>query len=280
MKFSLILGTIGKNDELSNFLNHLNQQTFKSFELIVVDQSADDRLVALLSDYQEQFPILHLRSEIGLSIARNYGIPEAEGDVIAFPDDDCWYPSDLLDRLSNFFESNSGIDGLTGRIIDSQGNNCARFASQPGKLRKYNIWERANSNSIFLRATVIRAVGKFDENLGVGAKSKLYSSEDMDYVIRCVEKGFYLTYDPEITIFHPNTYIGDYEYLSHRAYSYGAGMGFTWQKHKYPFWFPAHYLLRALGGSFLSLVQGNQAKAKYHWLNFRGRWHGWRREAG
>ena len=167
-----------------------------------------------------------------------------------------------------------------GRIIDSEGNNSARFASQPGKLLKLNVWERANTNSMFLRANVVRDVGDFDENLGPGAITRLYSSDDVDYAIRCVEEGFNLIYDPTITVFHPNTYDGDYEYLSHRAYSYGAGMGFTWKKHHYPLWFAAYYIFRALGGSILSLLSGNKIKSKYHWLNFRGRWDGWRKKAG
>lgn len=275
MKFSLILGTIGKVEELSNFLHHLNQQTFKSFELILVDQSHDDRLAPLLAEYHDHLSIVHLRSEIGISRARNDGIPIAGGDLIGFPDDDCWYTADLLERVSKYFQDQPNIDGILGRIIDSEGDNSTKFASQPGKILKLNVWERANTNSMFLRSNVVRDVGDFDENLGPGAPTGLYSSDDVDYAIRCVEKGYDLYYDPDITVFHPNTYNKDYEFLSKRAYSYGAGMGYSWKKHNYPFWFVFYYLIRALGGSILFILQGNQIRSKYHWLNFRGRWYGW-----
>src|SRR5690349_10889036 len=112
---SLLLATVGRTAELENFLLHLDAQTYRCFELIVIDQNPDDRLVAILSEYGQRFPIRHCRSGRGLSRARNVGLPAATGDVIAFPDDDCWYPPDLLQQVAAIFSENPAVDGITGR---------------------------------------------------------------------------------------------------------------------------------------------------------------------
>ena len=85
MRFSLVLATVGRTDELRRFLAHLDTQTHREFELVVVDQNKDERLKPILEPYRGKFPILHLPSEQGLSRARNVGIEHARGDVIGFP---------------------------------------------------------------------------------------------------------------------------------------------------------------------------------------------------
>src|SRR5215472_5711239 len=93
--FSLIIATLNRVDEIDHLLQSLEAQTFKDFEVMVVDQNPDDRLQSVLQSH----PVLsfrHLRSAPGLSKARNVGLPHAKDDIIAFPDDDCWYPVQLL----------------------------------------------------------------------------------------------------------------------------------------------------------------------------------------
>src|SRR2546427_827401 len=101
MKFSLVQATLGRTGELARFLRELDQQTYRSFELIVVDQNPDQRLAPILAPYESRFPVFHVRSEKGLSRARNVGMRQIGGDVVAFPDDDCWYPPHLLEWVRN-----------------------------------------------------------------------------------------------------------------------------------------------------------------------------------
>src|ERR1700687_2188783 len=84
-KFSLVLATVGRTSELERFLMHLNRQSYRKLELILVDQNPDDRLIPLVTTYRECFPVIHCRSAIGLSRARNVGLAHAAGDILAFP---------------------------------------------------------------------------------------------------------------------------------------------------------------------------------------------------
>src|SRR5271166_2242893 len=100
---SLIIATLGRVTELDRLLASLDRQTYKDFEVIVVDQNLDDRLLPLLREHK-RLSIHRLRSSAGLSRARNAGMRAAKGDIFCFPDDDCWYPDQLLAIVSEWFE--------------------------------------------------------------------------------------------------------------------------------------------------------------------------------
>jgi glycosyltransferase involved in cell wall biosynthesis len=101
---SLLVATLGRVDELNRLLASLENQD-AGFEVLVVDQNPDDRLAPVLAAHS-RLAARHLRSERGLSRARNVGLRAAQGDLIAIPDDDCWYPAGLLARVEEWFRQN------------------------------------------------------------------------------------------------------------------------------------------------------------------------------
>ena len=276
MKFSLILATVGKSEIMISLLESLKCQSVQSFELIVVDQNRDNRLIPILNSYQDSYEIKHIPSELGLSKARNIGIQVAEGDVFAFPDDDCWYRERILEQISNKFTSRPEVGGLCGRAVDENGVNIARYARHPGLVTKLNAWERCSSISLFLRNRAIRTVGCFDEQLGLGARTPWQSAEDIDLPIRLVTTGFQLRYDPEIVVYHPASLKDGAPQSCKRAYGYGVGVGFIWRKHNFPKWLVSYYLTRPLAGYIVSMAMLQPGKSRYYWSSFKGRWEGWR----
>lgn len=276
MKISLIMATVGRTKEVKRFLEHLDRQTYHDFELIVVDQNPDDRLVPILEPYKGRFPILHLRSEKGLSRSRNVGLKHISGDIVAFPDDDCWYPPDLLERVVRFFQEHPNIDVLTGCSKDEEGNfSNARWDNSAGPITRFNVWRRGISYTIFLKKEVVKQVGGFDEMLGAGAWG---SGEETDYLLRALDIGFHLNYDPTLVVYHSNPTQRYDSKTVQRARLHAPGMGWLLRKHGYPFWFVVYYWLRPLGGTLLSLAEGNFGKARYYWETLKGRVYGWVRD--
>lgn len=271
LKFSLVLATLGRTTELSKFLAHLDDQLYRNFELIVVDQNADDRLVSILRSYEAQFVIKHLRSERGLSRARNVGLQHIAGDIVAFPDDDCFYLPSTLQDVDSMFIENPDWDGVTvgvdepwaSRVLDRRG----------GFLSKYNVWRRAISYTIFLRATVVRAVGGFDPMLGVGSESGFGSSEEMDYLLRAIEQAQRIYYQPNRIVKHLDTSTYDAQKIA-KAYKYALGGGYVLRKH-YPRLYFGYRLLRSFAGCGLALAYLDFSKSRYHWAILRGRVAGW-----
>lgn len=276
MKFSLVLGTVDRTSELSRLLRSLSEQELTDFELIVVDQNKDDRLSAVLAPWRDRMRIKHLRvPERGLSRARNIGLQHAVGDIVAFPDDDCWYASTLLSQVFEWLERHASYDGVTGQSRDAGGQPTQISGPpQPARISPRNVWHCAISYSIFLRRHVANTVGEFDETLGVGASSPWGSGEETDYLLRALAANYKLMYDPLICVFHPSTSASDIARFMARGRNYGAGMGRVLRKHQAPAWYMAYVLARALGGTVIALAQRDVPQARFHLNVFRGRLYG------
>ncbi len=274
MKYSLILATVGRVPELDRFLRSVRPQSQRDLEVIVVDQNPDDRLNRILRAHRDDLPIRYVKSAPGLSRARNVGLSHVSGDVVTFPDDDCWYPQDLLGGVSRFLSERPEWDGITGRIADAQGVPWGPKSSRRGPVTRLNVWRKAISCAIFLRAHVVRTVGFYDESLGAGAPWG--SGEETDYVLRALAAGFRLYYEPTITVHHDPPPAPVNCAARTRGHHYGLGMGKVLRKHRYPWWYVAYPMLLSAGRSLKSLLQGRPQEAAYHWAVLRGRWHGWR----
>jgi glycosyltransferase involved in cell wall biosynthesis len=203
LKFSLILATIGRTDELGRFLDSLNAQTYRDFELVIVDQNEDDRVTDVLHPYQDSMKFKHLRSAPGLSRARNVGLRHVSGDIVCFPDDDCWYPEDLLERVAGWFKANVCYPFMSG-CYSKPGVKNSSFPFEPMELKISNVFGKRikfSSITLFLRRDVFISKGySFNEDLGAG--TGLCAGEETDLILRVMEDGYLGKYDPDIVIFH------------------------------------------------------------------------------
>jgi glycosyltransferase involved in cell wall biosynthesis len=244
--------------------------------LLVVDQNADERLAPILAGLDNAFEIVHLRSEAGLSRARNAALGQVRADVVAFPDDDCWYPPGLLERVAGFFGAQPEWDGLGVRAVDELGRAAAGGADrETGAMTLYNLWRRVGSYTLFLRRGVLDEVGPFDETLGVGASTPWRAGEDLDYVARAVRAGRRVFYDPSLHVHHPQKREHSSRPDAREGYEYGAGFGRALRKNRLPWWFATYCVARSAGASLLNLLALRPARARFYLAVARGRVRGW-----
>lgn len=275
MRFSLVVATVDREDPLDRLFRSLEQQTWGDFEVILIDQNEDDRLVPLVERFRS-IEIKHLRGGRGLSRARNVGLPHCTGEVVGFPDDDCWYGPGLLESVASAL-TDPELDGITGRCEDVDGSESSghRLLDQRRKVSKLTAFRQGSSNSIFLRRRVVQSVGDFDEELGVGASTPWGAGEETDYLLRALSLGFNLVYDPSIVVGHERKARNHTTSDARRARSYGMGLGRVWRKHRFPLWYVAYEGLRSLGGSLLDRIHGDHAQARFHLAAFQGKVSGW-----
>ncbi|WHZ20902.1 MAG: hypothetical protein OJF47_000014 [Nitrospira sp.] len=273
MKVSLIVATVGRTAEVHRLLTSLDAQTYRNFELIIVDQNPDTRLDNVIASFCDRMTVLRVKSSLGVSRARNTGMKEITGDVVGFPDDDCWYPPLLVESIVACFESHADWDGVTGRIVNEMNEPCgdARFDAESGYVTLSNLWRRTCAATIFFTRETVEAIGSFDEELGPGAGTPWGGAEDIDYPARAIKAGRTIFYDPTICVFHPDLSIAAQADQFKRAYSYGAGIGRVWMKQKFPARIIGYYLLRPLVGMCVCLVTGCWMQARYRWASFQGR---------
>jgi glycosyltransferase involved in cell wall biosynthesis len=271
--FDLVLATVDRVDELRPLLESLERQTHRAFRLLVVDQNDDDRLREVLSD--RGIDVVRITAGRGLSSARNAALPQLRADVIAFPDDDCVYSDDLLERVARRLAAELSLEGLTGRSADANGRSTPSWEPDAAQLTRDNLWNRAISYTIFLRRAVIERVGSFDEQLGLGAGTPWSSGEEIDYLVRALDAGARIEYDPELVVAHAPE-ARDGRTVGARD---GASIGYLLRKHRYPPRTVATMLARPAGGVVLSVLKKDRERAGFHAATLRGRLLGYRRAA-
>jgi glycosyltransferase involved in cell wall biosynthesis len=272
----LVVATVGRTRELARFLESLERQSFRDFRLIVVDQNADERLDAVLARHNQTMSILRLRSRPGLSRSRNVALEHVEAGLVAFPDDDCWYPPDLLRRVVDLLAVNQEWDGLSVRSVDSHGRpSNMRWDRDAGSIDRFNLWRRAISYSFFLRRSVVDAISGFDEDLGVGSGTRWRSGEEADYLLRVLDAGFSLRFEPSLYVHHESPQPRFGREASAKGYSFGVGNGRVLRIHGYPWWFAAYRVAQLIAGSLVFLATGRPATARFYFAMAIGRAQGW-----
>ena len=267
--FDLVVATVSRVKELGSLLASLERQTYRDFRVVLVDQNDDDRIAEVHRAHD--LDIERLSAPRGLSRARNAALPHLQGDVVAFPDDDCVYPDDLLERVARRLAAAPSLDGLTGRSADANGRSSPSWRPDAAPITRDNLWNRAISYAIFLRRSLVERVGPFDEQLGLGAGTAWSSGEEIDYVVRALDAGGRIVYDPELVVVHgPETRSG--RVVGARD---GASVGYLLRKHRYPLRTVARMLARPAGGVALSVVRNDRARARFHAATLRGRLRGY-----
>jgi hypothetical protein len=128
-------------------------------------------------------------NQVSASRARNILLHEArtqgllaEVPLVAFPDDDCWYPDGALERILDLFRSDQALDFWFCRYASAPQPPAHALSSEMRSPSVFEVAAEASSNTIFLRGRVLETLGEFDEELGVGTENN--GGEDTDYALR------------------------------------------------------------------------------------------------
>lgn len=228
VRFSLLVCTLGRVMELERLLESLRAQSYRNFEVVLVDQNADARLDPLLRRFAESLSIRRIRSARGISRGRNAGLPHCQGDIIGLPDDDCWYPPGLLESVAQAFSERPQAGFVFGRWRDENDRDAlGPWPESECAATRQLVWTRAISFTIFLRRAAVLRVGPFDERLGVGADTPWGAGEETDYVLRAMSAGIRGWHYPDCVVHHPSGRELAAMHAAARALSYGRGIGFV-----------------------------------------------------
>jgi cephalosporin hydroxylase/glycosyltransferase involved in cell wall biosynthesis len=156
-------------------------QTFANWELIAVDDGSTDGTVATIEAFRDpRIRVLHTERNIGPSAARNLGLQQATGSVIAYLDsDNRWLPDYLLVMVNQLADAPDRHAAYCAQRLTE------RFRTEVVEGLRYGPFCRAlleNKNYIDINAFVhdrllLERVGGFDETLD--------HSEDWEFLLRC-----------------------------------------------------------------------------------------------
>ncbi len=172
-------------------------------EVIVVDGNSTDRTREIVAKY----PVKLVTEEgRGLNAARNTGIRNSRGEIIAFTDSDCLVTSNWIREIIKNFRAPQV--GCTGGNVKGYGDNLlSRYADNSLMHVMRSFKERIVLNMIKLffnypagcnmafRRSFIEKVGYFNETL-------MYGADDIELVERVGKAGGKIVLDPEVLILH------------------------------------------------------------------------------
>ncbi len=220
--FSVVVPTFSRPDEVSELLSSLYQQTYKSFEVIIVDASPDNSVRQVAERYAGLLTVKYFYHKgLGISESRNLGAENAVGEYLVFFDSDCSIPERYFSTVTGFLRENP---------TDSWGG--------PDKAHEdFNLRQKAISyamTSLFttggIRGRKTHA-GKYQPrtfNMGIrrdgfnalGGFSGLKVSEDIDLSIRLYERGYTISLIENAFVYHKRRSTL-YKFFS-QVYSFGS----------------------------------------------------------
>jgi len=166
---TVIIPTYNRGWTLRRAIDSVLAQTFRDFELIVVDDGSEDNTADILADYGTDIRVIR-QANAGVSAARNAGIRAAGGEYIAFLDsDDAWLPEKLQVQMDYFNTHPADVICQTEEIWIRNGKrvNPKKVHKKPsGRIFRASLALcLVSPSAVMLRRELFAEIGGFDETL-------------------------------------------------------------------------------------------------------------------
>lgn len=257
-RVSVIIPGYRSDRTIGACLAALHRQTFRDFEVIVVNSSAGDRTPAIVaSDYPdarfEQAPSRLLPHE-----ARNRGAGKARGRILAFTDPDCAAEPDWLARLVRAHDDGHtvvvGAMGMAGSSLVQQAVHLCKFAAYLDGLRPGFRPVAPTANVSFARPT-------WDE---LGGFNGRYFLADVEMSWRARALGYRIWFEPRAKVVHQH----EHDARSYIREFFGRGREFGRMRIEFATWSRGRALAYALslpGLLATVLIRNGKAACAHGW---------------
>jgi GT2 family glycosyltransferase len=196
-RISVVVCSFNGSRTIGECLKAISKIRYPNFEVIVVDDGSTDNTAAIAAQYDVK---LIRTPNHGLSHARNIGWQSANGEIVAYIDDDAYPDPDWLGYLAETFR-NQDYAGVGGPNIPPRddGHIAACVANAPGGpahvlLTDTEAEHIPGCNMAFLRSA-LEAVGGFDTQFRT-------AGDDVDMCWRLQEHGWKLGFSPSAQVWH------------------------------------------------------------------------------
>lgn len=225
---SVIICTYNREQHITKVLEALSKESFSDFEVIVVDNNSTDGTLQAVENFAEKHPGRPLKilkePHQGLSWARNCGIKAAQGEILAFLDDDAIPRKGYLNHIDAGFQNHKEAVAFGGKIVPLF-DGC----SAPKWLSHWSLgWvsglDKGDSDSLFkgkefpiganmgFRSSVFKKCGLFNTELGRNG-GNLMGGEEKDLFNRIKATNGQIVYLHDVVVDHvigPNRTTRDY----------------------------------------------------------------------
>ncbi len=223
IKLSLIVPVYNRPGEIQEFLDSLTKQTYKDFEVVVVEDGSTEKCDKIAESFMDRLNIRYfLNVKSGPGMCRNYGCEVASGNYNVILDSDCIIPPHYVATVKSCLEENyvdafGGPDSVSDDFTDLQKSiNFAMtsFFTTGGirgggeKLDKFH----PRSFNMGFSDEVYKVTKGFP---------KLRFAEDIDFTIRILKAGFKTALFKDAYVYHKRR--ADFKKFFRQVRNFGIG---------------------------------------------------------
>jgi glycosyltransferase involved in cell wall biosynthesis len=254
-KVSVIVPVKNGAAHIRGLLDSLMQLDYDKdkMEIIVVDGNSTDNTREIVSQYPVK---LLLEERPGLNAARNTGIKNSNGEIIAFTDADCIVPKNWISRIIDNFQ-NPQVGCVGGNVIGYYDSFLSYYSDESliPVMRIFGKREILDSVkppqkypagcNMAIRQDAIKKAGLFDEGIK-------YGFDEDELVERICKIGYNMVLDPNVVVKHKHRPV--LKELLRQNFSYGRGLGLMLRKMGIKSAFPKWILLCIVGFFLWGLI--------------------------
>ena len=233
MKYSIIVPVFNRPDEVDELLESLCSQTFKDFEVVIVEDGSQKPCKDVCDKYADILDLhYYLKENSGPGQSRNYGVERTQGDYVLILDSDVVLPEGYLENVNSSVECrtksvefatavDSALDGcaVANSTLYTQHSKVVAFGGPDAAHPSFTPVQKAISysmTSFFTTGGIRGGKAKLDKfyprsfNMGIrrdvylelGGFSKMRFGEDIDFSYRIVEAGYRPQLFPDAWVWH------------------------------------------------------------------------------
>ncbi|HJQ75543.1 MAG TPA: glycosyltransferase [Gaiellaceae bacterium] len=191
MRVSVVVPAFDAEATVGAAVSSVLWQTYRDFEVVVVDDGSGDATGAIASSFPQPVRVVS-QENAGVAAARNRGIAEAEGELIAFCDADDVLLPQHLEALVSVYDRQGGIATSNCYWLYPGGIDAARTRYKgrfPEKQRRAILEQNFVSTMSIFPKTLLEEIGPFDTELQV--------AEDWDFWLRAIFAGHRVSLQPK-----------------------------------------------------------------------------------
>lgn len=188
-RVSVVVPAYNAADTLGETLESVAAQTFRDFELVVVDDGSSDATLKVLLKYAAKWPWLRWEHQqnTGVAAARNRAIELARGEFIAFLDaDDLWMPDKLSAQMEAFDRNPAAACVYTDEIDFQPDRDMPKTLFQDKRPARGNILRQLFPGNFVLTSSLMVRKAAILEIGGFNPAHRVY--EDLDLFMRLAER--------------------------------------------------------------------------------------------
>src|SRR6195952_1891285 len=204
MFFSITIPLYNRPQEIRELLETLTLQTYKDFEVLVIEDGSVNDAKDVVNDFADRLDIKYfVKPNSGQGFSRNYGFERAKGDYFIIFDSDCLIPADYLEIVSNSLATN---------WLDAYGGPDDAHPSFTPIQRAISYSMTSPFTTGGIRGNK-KGIGQFHpRSFNMGLSRQVWEkvggfvitrlAEDLEYSIRIHSNGFKIGLIPDAKVYH------------------------------------------------------------------------------